>query len=97
MNVHLTLHPAGSMGRYTVTIDTQDRPIIPATRQPFFNAARELLHSGISHGTELTASHVGSNIIAMRSTVGEAAKWTIEETSKHGMRKVPWRPFAGRS
>ena len=30
--------------------------------------------------------------MAMRSTVGEAAKWTVEERESHGLRRVLWRP-----
>ena len=49
------------------------------SRTPFFAAARALLAAGVDPATTLAMRHHGSTTVAMRSTVGEAAKWTVRE------------------
>ena len=87
--MNLVLKPKGG-GRFQAYLFAQ--PVGPPTRQPLFDSTRLLLQRGIPAETELTTSHIGSSTIAMRSTVGEAAKWTIEET-RSGLRKRLWKPF----
>lgn len=68
------------------------------SRMPLLDAARVLLAEGITPETELAARHVGRAIVAMRSTVGEAAKWTIRERDRGGLSKELWQSFEmGRS
>jgi hypothetical protein len=43
--------------------------------------------------TPLEAKHAGSEIVAMRSTVGEAARWMVEERDGEALRKTRWRPI----
>ena len=87
--IELVLVPAG-IGRYVATLD--GRAIVKPTRQPFFNAARALLAMGHDPATVLEARHRGSAIVAMRSAIGEAAKWTIKETDRGGLQKRRWEP-----
>jgi hypothetical protein len=91
--IDLVLVPVDKLGRFKA--EAHGGILTKATRQPFFEAARELRAAGVSPETELTASHAGSKIVAMRSTVGAAAKWTIEERDRGGLRKRLWRPFPG--
>jgi hypothetical protein len=46
---------------------------------PFFTSARVLIAAGVDPATPLTMRHHGSSTIALRCTVGEAAKWTVSE------------------
>ena len=69
------------------------RGLIRASRQPLLDGARALAAEGAPSETVITVRHRGSTIVAMRSTVGEAAKWTIEESDRGGLRKRRWRPF----
>jgi hypothetical protein len=86
----IVLHPLpASPGRYAARHG--DR-VLCRSRQPFFDAGRALLAGGSPPETALEARHTGSDIVAMRSTVGEAAKWTIEERDRGGMRRIPWKP-----
>jgi hypothetical protein len=62
------------------------------SRQPFLDGARALLAAGVAPETVLEARHRGSAIVALRSTVGEAARWTIEESDRDGLRRRLWRP-----
>jgi hypothetical protein len=87
--IGLILEPAGP-GRYRPLLD--GAAITKPTRQPLLDAARVLLAPGYPADTPITARHVGSDVIAMRSTVGEAARWTIEEPDRGGLRKRPWMP-----
>ena len=57
------------------------------------SAAVKLELEGALRETVITARHRGSTIVAMRSTLAEAAKWTIEESDRGGLRKRLWRPF----
>ena len=85
--IEVVLYPS-SIGRYVAMLG--NTPLIKPTRQPFFNAARALLETGSDPDEELIARHRGSTTIAMRSTVGEAAKWEIHETDKGGLTKRLW-------
>jgi hypothetical protein len=49
------------------------------SRTPLLSAARELLGRGVPASTELAMRHAGSSIVAMRTTVGAAARLTVEE------------------
>ena len=55
------------------------RKLLSSSRQPLLDAARVLLAQGIPPETPLAMQHKGSATIAMTSTVGEAAKLTVEE------------------
>jgi hypothetical protein len=94
--IALVLVPHKRFGRYVALLDGQ--PIIKPTRQPFFNAARELMARGYLPETELSASHqdgptTDGRIVAMRSTIGEAAKWTIHESDRGGLQKRLWKAY----
>jgi hypothetical protein len=67
--------------------------ITKPTRQPFFDGARALLALGYPPETAIQSRHQGSEVVAMRSTVGEAAKWTIKERDRGGLRKERWQPY----
>jgi len=72
------------------------RKLLSSSRQPLLDAARDLAQ-GILPETPLAMQHKGSATIAMTSTVGEAAKLTVEE-EPGGPRFRKWRPFpVGRS
>ena len=66
-----------------------DRTVCVSSK-PFLDAARVLLAEGGDPGTVLQMRHQGSATIALRSTVGAAAKLTIDEA---GPRFAVWRPF----
>ena len=62
--------PAGP-GKYRALLGSI--AITRPTRQPRLDGARALLALGYAPETAITARHAGSDTIAMRSTVGEAA------------------------
>ena len=74
-----------------------ERKLTKATRQPFFDGARALLAMGMDPGLPLAGRHEWSAIVALRSTIGEAARWAISESDRGGLRKRLWKPFPSRS
>jgi len=54
--------------------------LICTSDQPLFDGARVLLAEGFAPETALTTRWAGSPHVAMQSTIGEAAKWTVWET-----------------
>jgi hypothetical protein len=86
--------PPDAPVRYKVRLGDDDGPILDeGLRCPFYTSARKLLEQGISPETPLAMRHAGSSTIAMTSTVGEAAKWTIEEGEDVGPRLKRYEPF----
>lgn len=91
MTLELELRPVpGKPGRYMAMLGEVE---LCRSTQPFLTAARALLAEGYASDLVLEARHAGSPIVALRSTIGEAARWMIEETDRGGLRKRRWRPF----
>lgn len=74
----------GKGQRYAAVLDGRE---LVRSRQPFFDAARVLLGEGVPPETQLKA-RFGSGAVSMRSTVGEAAKWTVVERSTRLSREL---------
>jgi hypothetical protein len=56
------------------------------SRTPLLSAARELQRRGVRDTAEIGMRHAGSTVIAMRTTVGAAARLTVIENDRGG----PW-------
>jgi hypothetical protein len=84
----LTLRPVGRGGRYAALVN--DR-MIAEGRTPIFTAARSLIQEGVSPQEPLIVSHEGSEIVAMTTTVGQAARshrMTLPARSASGAYRV---------
>ena len=90
IRITLELTPTG---RWRALLD--GTKLLVTSREPFYSAARVLLGEGLDPETVLEAQHKGSPIVAMRCKLGEAAKWTVQETDKGGLQRRKWRPFGG--
>jgi len=53
---------------------------------PFFTAARILLDAGHAPDTPLAMKHDGASTTSLRSTIGQAARLTVTEEDKKGLR-----------
>jgi hypothetical protein len=62
-----------------------------ASATPLLSAARVLQAKGVPDDTSLEMIHEGSTVVALRSTVGKAARLRVNETGGTP-RFVPWRP-----
>lgn len=90
MIITLELVPVPLTDRFDAILP--DGRILVRSRQPLFDGARKLAALGYDPETLIEARHRHSPIVAMRSTIGEAAKWVIEETNRDGLRRVQWSP-----
>ena len=67
-----------------------DGKLICISHQPLLDGARVLAADGVDPATPIAVKHEGTAFDALRSTVGAAAKLTVEES---GPRFAPWKPF----
>ena len=99
--IRIILHPAFSKpkppklpqrlhGRFIAMLDGRK---LCVSREPLLAASRVLLGEGMAPETVIVARHAGSDFDAMRSTVGQAAKWTVREDEKISPTFVRWMPF----
>jgi hypothetical protein len=72
-------------GRYAAVLP--DGRVLVQSRQPLLDGARKLLAEGVPPDTVIETRHEGSTIVAQRTTVGEAAKWTVKEHDKGGLQR----------
>jgi hypothetical protein len=61
------------------------------SRQPFLEAARALIAMGSHPDVVLVMRHAGSRVVALRATLGVAARLTVDE--HNGTRFARWKPF----
>lgn len=94
MMIQLELVPVPLTDRFDAIMP--DGRILVRSRQPLFDGARKLAALGYDPDILIEARYRHSPIVAMRSTIGEAAKWTIKERDSGGLRKERWQPFMGR-
>jgi hypothetical protein len=66
---------------------------LACSRTPLLSAARELQRRGVRDDAVLAMRHAGSDIVAMRTTVGAAARLTVKEGPT---RFVVYDPSGGR-
>jgi hypothetical protein len=82
--ITVIVDPIG-LGRFRASLG--DR-VLCESRTPLLGAARVLLAEGVDPATPLAMRHRTSDTIAMRSTVGAAARLSVDE---YGPRFVPYR------
>ena len=87
--IEIIVKPAGR-GRFCAMVG--GRMLVIMSRTPFLTAARVLLADGVDPATPIRMRHEGSSVIALRSTVGEAASLTVVERDD-GKTAPRFRPF----
>jgi hypothetical protein len=65
--------------------------VLCTSSQPFLDGARKLLARGHSPQTILVMRHAGSDDVALRGSLGAAAKLTVDE--HNGTVFAKWKPF----
>lgn len=80
--IEIVIRPKG-IGRYLALIEGE---AVITSRQPLFASARVVLDRGVDPHTVITIRHEGSATVSMRSTVGRAAGWRVEEPDRGGIR-----------
>lgn len=89
--MHLTLRKAKLTDRGQRYAAMLDGEVIATSRQPFYAAARALQAQGYDDEIALTASHEGSPLVAMRSTIGRAAVWSVAEGDRTGLSRIEYQ------
>lgn len=92
MSLHITISLTKTTAkgqRYEARLDGE---VVTTSRTPFLSAARVLLERGHSSDTILMMSHAGSDTVALRATLGAAAKLTVIESETVGPRFGRYRP-----
>jgi hypothetical protein len=79
-----------SPGRFQARREGTDELLVDSSRQPFVDAARVLVGKGYNPAGVLEMKHQGSDIIALRASLGKAARLSVEE-GVNGPRFVPLR------
>lgn len=93
VEIMIEVRPTGH-GRFTASTDGE---VLCVSRTPLLSAARVLLQRGADPGSVIAMRHVGSQVTAMRGTVGAAARLTIEKSDMHPMRFRVWKPLETRA
>ncbi len=83
----IDVEPAGS-GKYTASLNGR---YLCTSRQPFLDAAR-LLWDG-KNGGEILVMRWPNGTESLRAPLEVAARLTVEEADRRGMRYRVWHPF----
>lgn len=68
---------------------------LACSRTPLLSAARKLQRRGVRDDAVLAMRHAGSDVVAMRTTVGAAARLTVVERDHgNGPTFAPYRAFS---
>jgi hypothetical protein len=95
--MNITIRPLGH-GRFAASVGQR---LLCRSLTPFFTSARILQREGVPDDMPITMTHEGSTVIAMRSTVGEAAGLNVIDNDHDGPRFIAYRepphemPIAG--
>jgi hypothetical protein len=88
--MNITIRPLGR-GRFVASLGQR---VLCKSKTPLLTAARILQAEGVPNDTPISMTHEGSSIVAMRSTVGQAAGLIVEETDKKGPRFKTYPPMS---
>jgi hypothetical protein len=88
--MNITIRPLGR-GRFAASLGQR---LLCESKTPLFTSARILQAEGAPNDSPITMTHEGSSVVAMRSTVGEAASKIVHETDKEGPKLKRYRPMS---
>jgi hypothetical protein len=78
--IYVDVRPAERPGRFWGLVAGRDLTI---SRQPFLDVARVLLREGVDSSMPLVMRWTTTGTESLRSTVGQAAKLTVEDNNHH--------------
>lgn len=90
MALKIVISPEGR-GRYSARLG--NNRLCNSSSTPLLTAARVLLNEGVSPNIVITMTHEGASEVAMKATLGKAAKLTVVENDKEGPRLSKYRPL----
>jgi hypothetical protein len=89
-SMNITICPLGQ-GRFAASVGQR---LLCEGKTPFFTSARILQAEGVPNATPISMTYEGSSVVAMMSTVGEAAGKIVHETDKEGLKLKRYRPMS---
>ena len=95
MTYDLIIEPVTPYGQYSASLGSE--VIVASSREPLLAGARALLAQGAHPDSIITTRHRGALGWALRSTVGAAARLTVRERARGGIRFAPYVEFAASS
>jgi hypothetical protein len=90
--VGIVVSPVGRRGQFRAEV--AGRIIVESSKQPFLDGARVLISEGYAPDIILEMWHANATAFALRSTVGAAAKLTVQDDGAPRFRR--WKPFLPR-
>jgi hypothetical protein len=91
IEIEVTPHLEGRVHRERFEARVGER-LLCVSRQPLLDAARLLIREGHDPATRLVMKHAGSTTTAMTTTVGIAARFTVEDGVRDRPRFRRWHP-----
>jgi hypothetical protein len=87
----VTISPNGAHGHYDAVVDGE--LVVKSSLTPFCDAARVLVERGVDTNSWIVMRHQGSDVDALRSKVGIAAKLTVREDrdAPRFVKYAPWK------
>ena len=68
--------------------------LILTSRQPWYDAARELIRRGYPGDTVITIRHADQDddrVVPLE--IGDLAQWSISDSDRSGLKRIRWRPL----
>jgi hypothetical protein len=83
----------GQRGGFSAHLEANGQLLVRSSRQPFLDAARELIAQGHDPSLTLIMRHRGSDVPALRASIGTASRLTVDEDRARAPRIKRWKPF----
>jgi hypothetical protein len=74
--IEITITPQGC-GRFKVRLGR--RLVLESSAEPLLDSARVLADMGVPPDTRIAMRHPGANNVALSSTIGQAARLTVDD------------------
>lgn len=78
------------LDRFDVWLDVE---LILTSRQPCYDAARELLRRGYPGDTLLTVRDASKDDHFVPLEIGYLAQWSVSESDRGGLKRIRWQPM----
>ena len=87
--ISITVKSADTAGMFTTMLEGE--VLVESSAEPLLAAARTLIEQGVDPNITIAMQHPGSTTIALSSTIGVAARLTVEDGPNGCPRFRRWR------
>jgi hypothetical protein len=89
----IVVAPCEGGSGFSAHLESSGQLLVRSSRQPFLDAARELIAQGHDPSLTLIMRHHGSDVPALRASIGGASRLTVDEDRTRAPRIKRWKPF----